>query len=234
MTDDQWIDGEGIREKLRISGKTQRQLAVALGIDASGVSRLLDGGRKLREDELARIRAFFDSDAAAPAGPPATYRLGPSPGEHRTRRARPGPAPRQRASGDIPVYGPPIGRGDPFFRLQSAPAEYRARPDQLLGVEGAFALFAPVDVLAPRFRSGDTLYVHPTKPPVVGADVFLRMLLPAGEGAVLRYLGGDGVRVRFSAVWSRHPCTAVPRDEVVTIGAKDIAQMGRIVLVAMD
>ena len=64
MTDDQWIDGEGIRSRLRTSGKTQRQLATALGIDASGVSRLLDGGRKLREDELVRIRGAPDDVSA--------------------------------------------------------------------------------------------------------------------------------------------------------------------------
>lgn len=138
-----WIDGESIRARLRASGKTQKELAAALEIDASGVSRVLGGGRKLREDELARIRNFFDP-TVSPAAPPATYRLGSPPDEQRSRRHRPGPPLRNRASGDIPVFGPPTGRGDPFFEFSAGPAvEYRVRPDQLLGVEGAFAIFAP-------------------------------------------------------------------------------------------
>lgn len=237
MTEDQWIDGEGIRLRLRTSGKTQRQLGVALGIDASGVSRLLDGGRKLRDDELVRIRAFFDPAAEAPAAPPATYRLGPARDDTRPRRPRPGPGPMRRASvlGDIPVYGAPTGRGDPFFRFPSGPiAEYRARPDQLLGVEDAFAIFAPGDILRPRYRSAEVLHIHPRRPPVAGSDCLLRMRDPEGAAALLRYLGENETAIGFSSVTSPYPCGAVPHSEVITIMRRDVAQIGRIVLISAD
>ena len=236
MTEDEWkwIDGEGIRARLRASGKTQRELGAALGIDPSGVSRVLGGARKLRDDELARIRSFFDP-TAVPAVPPASYRLGPLPGEQRSSRPRPGPPPRHRASGDIPVYGAPKGSGDPFFEFPAGPpAEYRPRPEQLLGVEDAFAIFAPGDVLAPRYRSAETLYIHPSKPPLVGSDCFVRMLEPERGVAILRHLGGEGSVVRFCPVSSLYPCTAVPHREILTLELGKVARIGRIVLIATD
>lgn len=241
MTDD-WVDGDAIRKQLRISGKTQRQLAIALAIDASGVSRLLNGTRMLREDELMRIRAFFDPGATAPARPPATYRLGRAIDDHGSRRSRPGPPPRQRATGDIPihtasanarVYGGPVRRGEPFFELLSTAVEHRPRPDQLLGVEGASGIFAPGDTLSPRYRSGDTLYVHPTKPATVGSDVLVRRREDK-HVALLRYLGGDDASLKFSSACSVYPCTSVPDDDVLSLNRESILQVGRIVLISIS
>jgi transcriptional regulator with XRE-family HTH domain len=242
MTYDPLTNGEKIRERLRISGKTQRQLALALGIDASGVSRLLDGTRMLREEELIRIRAFFDPGAAGPAGPPVTYRLGPANDGKHSRRTRPGPSLHQRATGDIPVYtvsagvriyGGPVRSGEPFFELFSKAVEYRPRPLQLLGVEGASGIFAPSDAFSPRYRAGDTLYVHPTKPPAIGCDVFVRRR-EDNQVALLRYLGGDGASLKFSSASSVFACTAVPDDDVLVLTRETISQIGRIVLISTN
>ena len=66
---DEPIDAEWIRGRLRSLGRTQRDLAAALGVDASAVSRILDGHRRLRDHEEAIIRAFFDPTAQPPAAP---------------------------------------------------------------------------------------------------------------------------------------------------------------------
>jgi plasmid maintenance system antidote protein VapI len=232
MSDDQLINGEWIRSRLRSHRRTQRDLAGVLGVDASAVSRVLDGHRKLRSDEAARIRAFFDPAAESPIAPAPAFRLATIP---ESGRPRPGPPPRQRATGDIPVYGAPAGLGRPFFEFPAGPAmEYRPRPNQLSGVEDAFAIYAPGDFLAPRFRSAETLYVHPNKPPTVGSDCFLRMRAPDRAMAVLRFLGSDAAALGFSSVSSPHPCTAVPRGEILTLNHNEVLQIGRIVLVATD
>jgi hypothetical protein len=230
MSDDQLIHGEWIRSRLRIHRRTQRDLATALGVDASAVSRILDGHRKLRADEAARIRIFFDPAAEPSVLPPPAYRLGAAP---ENGKPRPGPPPRQRATGDIPVYAAPAGPGRPFFEFPAGPPmEYRPRPDQLSGVEDAFAIYAPGDFLAPRYRAAETLYVHPSKPPTVGSDCFVRMRTPDRAVAVLRYVGNDGEALGFSSVSSAHPCTAVPQREILTLKQHEILLIGRIMLLA--
>lgn len=229
MFQDDLVDAEWIRGMLRSHRRTQKELAAALGIDASAVSRLLDGHRKLRPDELARIRAFFDPNLDVPATPASAYRLADAAGE----RSRSGPVPRQRATGDIPIYGSPTGPG-PIFEFPSAgPTEYRARPDQLLGVEGAFGIYSPGDFLAPRYRAGEVLYVHPGKPPTVGSDCLVR-LKPSERMAILRHLGRDGSSLGFGSVSSPAPCNDVHRREIDFFGENEISQIGRIVLVARD
>jgi transcriptional regulator with XRE-family HTH domain len=229
MFQDDLVDAEWIRGMLRSHRRTQKDLASALGIDASAVSRVLDGHRKLRPDELARIRAFFDPNLNVPAAPTSAYRLTDPGGE----RSRSGPVPRQRATGDIPIYGSPNGPGPVFEFPAAGPTEYRTRPDQLLGVEGAFGVYAPGDFLAPRYRAGEVLYVHPGKPPTVGSDCLIR-LKPPERIAILRYLGREGSSLGFGSVSSAAPCNAVNRREIETFEEKEISQIGRIVLVARD
>lgn len=233
-SDDQLIDGEWIRTRLRNAGKTQRQLAAALGFDASGVSRLLDGRRKLRADELARIRAFFEPSTAPLPAPPPPFRLAGFADAPRPRRPRPGPTPRNRLAGDMPVLAPPSGHGRPYFEFPvGPPAEYRPRPDQLLGVADAYAIFAPGDALAPRYRAGEVLFVHPTRPPVAGCDTLVRLRSPERAVAVLRYLSSTDEVVRFTSVNSPHSCTAVRPDEVLSLHHREILQMGRVLLITV-
>lgn len=52
---------EWIKEQLTQSGKSQRELADALGVDPSAVSRLLGGQRKLHDRELPLLMQFFNS-----------------------------------------------------------------------------------------------------------------------------------------------------------------------------
>ena len=101
-------------------------------------------------------------------------------------------------------------------------------------MEDAFAIFAPGDALAPRYRSGETLFIHPTKPPAVGLDCFVRLRSPEGTVALLRHLGGDEAVIRFSSVTSTYLCSEVPRGEILTLERREIVQIGRIVLVATD
>jgi transcriptional regulator with XRE-family HTH domain len=224
-----WVDAAWIRTKLGGSGKTQRDLARVLGIDASGVSRLLDGRRKLGADEARTIRAFFDGAAPGSAPTATDGQLK----ESMPKRNLPGPKPRTRLSADIPILGPIVPDGPDHFRLPDGPpAEHRPCPPQCVGVTGAFGIFLPDDALAPRARAGEVLYVHPNKPPIANVDVFVLFKSPADRIAILRCLDGDDRSLRFVSVTAVRP--PQPSERPFSIERDQIAQIGRIVLIAME
>lgn len=70
---------EWIRRGLTRSGKTQRGLAEALGIDPAGVNRMLKGLRQLRADEIPKVARYF-GDTSPPASLALSTSLDPSPG----------------------------------------------------------------------------------------------------------------------------------------------------------
>src|SRR6478609_1982191 len=117
MSEEELIDKKWIRSRLRSHRRTQRDLASALGIDASAISRILDGHRKLRSDEASKILSFFDPVADPSVAPPKAFRLGAA---SQATNPRPGPPPR-RATGDLPVFAAPIGDGRPFFDFPPGP-----------------------------------------------------------------------------------------------------------------
>ena len=45
-----------------------------------------------------------------------------------------------------------------------APADWALRPPQFLGISKAFGLYVGDEGYAPRYMSGDTLLVHPSRP----------------------------------------------------------------------
>lgn len=67
---------EWIARGLKKSGKHQRGLAEALGIDRSSVSKLVSGHRQLKADEIEKIAAYLDEPPPTRMMP-VRYRIGP-------------------------------------------------------------------------------------------------------------------------------------------------------------
>lgn len=67
------------------------------------------------------------------------------------------------SSGLIPIYAPPMPLGRGIFEFGQTVAESRAMP-LLAKVPGAWGLFVGEGGVAPRFSSGDVLYIHPNRP----------------------------------------------------------------------
>lgn len=233
-----WIDAAWIRGQLSRTGKTQRALAQALGLDPSSVSRLLDGARHLKAHEIPKIVSFFegklhgsDQDpkvddthhSAAPSLRSSTGKSSPedpaplsrnAPG-HPVQRRSPGPRPRTKLSDEIAVLGPLTALGGGLYTLRGHVAEHRACPPQLLGVAGAFALFIPDGALAPRFGVGEVIYIHPHKPPMLGAWVVLRLRSPEGRVAIGELVVLDETHVELRSGCEKH---GFRRDEIGQIG----------------
>ncbi len=62
--DRDWSNPDVVRDALQASGRTQKDLAAALGVAPSAISRLFSHRRHLKAAELARIDKFFETTAA--------------------------------------------------------------------------------------------------------------------------------------------------------------------------
>ncbi|HZQ14048.1 MAG TPA: hypothetical protein VFB31_14685 [Pseudolabrys sp.] len=227
---EQWIDVEWVKSRLSQTGKTQRELAAGVGLDPSAISRLLDGRRRLRADEIPKFRAFFEQSASSHTTTPS-----PRPGTTTTaddaqvpwllskKQSRPGPRPRERAAEPIAVLGPLRRLRGGFFELGEIVTEYRARPPQLIGVPGAFALCIPDDGMEPRYSVGEVIYVHPHKPLLLHSWIVLRWQQPAGRLAIGRLIDMDEAKIRIEDPKHRQ-----------TFDRAEIAQVGRIIVSAAE
>ena len=57
--------------------------------------------------------------------------------------------------------------------LADGPIGYTARPANLGGVRGAYAIYMIGDSMEPRYAQGWLLHVNPFKPPIRGRDVIV-------------------------------------------------------------
>ncbi len=159
----EWI----IEALARDPKKTRTGLAHVLGIDKSGVSKMLKGGRRLKYEEALRAAEY----------------LGVSPGnlgelgfaeeaEEFVSATKP-----QALDPVACLYACDIesaGQTRGFWRLDlEIPIERRQQSPYLGAAERAFGFYAPDDVMAPRFFTGETVWVNPARPAAIGQDALL-------------------------------------------------------------
>lgn len=230
-----WIDANWIRDRLQATMRTQKALSAALGLDPSAVSRLLDGSRQLKADEIPKVIAFFDPTrfGAESNGTVASAHQRPqndSIAKSRSGgRVGPGPQPKRSFLPDMAILGPLRPEGSTYYILESGVAERRPPPPQLRGVPGAYGLFMPDNRLAPRYRAGEILYIHPAKPILSGFFVVVRFRQPVGRVAIGEIVNMDDgtIILMLGALNGRQiPDLTIVRDE--------IGQVGRIVVAATE
>jgi transcriptional regulator with XRE-family HTH domain len=153
-----------IREILEASPHlTQKGLAEFMGLDPAAVNRLLHGRRNIMAQEIPLIEQYLgqkirldNDDYPQPAAARAS-------GVSDVAAARLSPAPDLRAFDTIPVLGRDMNH--------TAPLDWTQRHPRQAGLPGAFAFFVDNDDMAPRYERGNTAYIHPRRPAVVGQDV---------------------------------------------------------------
>ena len=170
------MDATWFQQTLERAGMSQADLARHLGLAPSAISRMLKGERQMKLLEAVQIAAFLGisqdevlrhagtgSEAEVPAGP--------------ARRGRPpraiiAPAAVAGARVEpIPIRSAARGGGDQEMFLADGPIGYTARPANLGGVRGAYAIYMVGDSMEPRYEQGWLLHVNPFKPPTRGRDV---------------------------------------------------------------
>lgn len=169
------MDHQWIRAGLRTPGKTQRGLADSLGIDASAVSRLLNGTRQLKAAEVVTIARYLGIVPPAELVPIEGPDHGAAPLAY-APSAMHGPR-------DLPVVGTAVAGKDGMFLMNGQVHDYIERPPSLQGVAGAYAVYVADRSMEPRYFAGETLHLHPGRAVVQGDDVFVVVQLkPDAEG----------------------------------------------------
>lgn len=152
------MDIAQIKRRLRETGRTQAGLAKALGVAAAGVSRMLNGQRELKAKEVPIIEAYLSGET-----PPLQNEASQAPGEF--------PEATQEQDGTLPIYASAQDGLDGGIILTYREIERRAMPEPLKGVNNGFGFYIIGDSMYPRFKEGELMLVHPTKPARPGDDV---------------------------------------------------------------
>lgn len=144
--------------------KTRAGLAAALGVDKSAITRMLKGERQIKADEIAKIAAYFGE------WPP----IGLAEDQKEFVGADGALAP-------APVYAVEKADGGRWALCRHlAPIDERPRAPHFARAAQAFGFYAPDDLMAPRFKKGEVVWVDPARPVKPGDDV---LLLQNGHGA---------------------------------------------------
>ena len=192
----QWI-----KQRLAELRKSQADLAQALGLDASAVSRMIKGERQIKADELTKLARLLH--------------LTPEQAMHRLNEPESDDGQRYLADahGPIPVYrGAEAGEDDDLLFEEGGPGETIARPPVLDGVKGAFAVWCQGSSMEPKYEPGQRLYVHPNKP--LRKNCFVVVRKKNGKGLIKQFLGFEGDRLVLRRLSPKPATFSLPRGDV--------------------
>jgi transcriptional regulator with XRE-family HTH domain len=160
-----------LKEGLKRSGKTQRGLAKALGIDPSNASRLVSGKRRLKIEEIDVVLDYFGS------GPDAIDLRAEGMAEDAPFNW-PDFGKRER---DLEVRGVALGGNEGTFLYNGEVVDYVPRASGLVGSPNAFALYVIGDSMSPRYEPGDMIFIDPDRTVRAGDDVVVEIAGNNGE-----------------------------------------------------
>lgn len=170
------------------SPRKWRELAALLGIAEDEMRTLIaDAGA---EAGRAKGLLSFGHDTFAPSSS-AKLLAG---GDARIIGTIPPPA--NRLEMMLPVLGEAVGGSDGQYSFNGHILDYVACPPSLQNVPNAYAVYIDGESMWPRYKAGETVYVHPTKPSRRGDDVIVQ-IRPASEdmpplGYVKEFVGWAG------------------------------------------
>jgi phage repressor protein C with HTH and peptisase S24 domain len=75
----------------------------------------------------------------------------------------------------IPVLGEAVGGVDGEYEFNGSVLDYVACPPSLANVPNAYGVYVDGESMSPRYRPGETVYVHPGKPARRGDDVIVQI-----------------------------------------------------------
>lgn len=153
---------EKIRSVLQNTpGLTQKGLAERMGLNPAAVNRMLYGRRNIMADEIPVIEEYLGIKLAIGASHLAAQpnRRGFADGAGQERMQE------DDMYGQIPVYDS-LGSAKKII-------DWVPRHPAQFGINGAFALYAPDDDMAPRYFNGELIYLHPYRPAGIARDIVI-------------------------------------------------------------
>ncbi len=97
----------------------------------------------------------------------------------------------------LPVLGMAVGGEDGKYIFNGSIIDYVVCPPSLENVAGAYAVYIDGESMFPRFKAGETVWVHPGKPARRGDDVIVQIKPDEDDGSppwgyVKEYVGRQG------------------------------------------
>ncbi|MBX4941127.1 LexA family transcriptional regulator [Rhizobium binae] len=128
----------------------------------------------------------------------------------------------------IPVLGEVVGGDDGEYIFNGQVQDWVACPPSLVNVNGAYSVYVDGESMSPRYRPGETVYVHPNKPPRRGDDVIVQ-IKPREEGAaphgfVKEFVGWTGNKL---VLHQHNPVKRIEFDRATVISVHPIILSGK-------
>jgi len=156
---------------LAATGWSATELARRSGLVPSTINRFLNSRAVTHTLSLRSLDKIRDASGIAMAGTPgeSAAEAGAAP----PPRGLPKAVPASIGLRDLPVLGRAQAGSTGILIIgdNERPIDWFYRPAELQGVEGAFAIYAAGDSMAPRHSEGDLLFIHPALPPRKGRSV---------------------------------------------------------------
>jgi SOS-response transcriptional repressor LexA len=100
----------------------------------------------------------------------------------------------------LPVLGEAVGGVDGKYIFNGSIIDYVVCPPSLENVAGAYAVYIDGESMYPRYKAGETAWVHPNKPARRGDDVIVQIHPPEDDGSppwgyVKEFVGWSGDRL---------------------------------------
>ena len=172
------MDANWFQQALERAGASQADLARHLRLAPSAISRMLKGERQMKILEAVQTAQFLNATqeevlrhAGAETPPMAPRTEPPRRGRPPKAGLPPGAPPRAEP---IPIRAAARRANDHELILEEGPIGYTARPNNLVGVRGAYAIYMCDETMEPRYQQGWLLHVNPFKPPIRGRDVVVQ------------------------------------------------------------
>ncbi|QWY83251.1 repressor protein C [Rhizobium phage RHph_X2_25] len=183
-----------LAEKLTEAGIPQAELARRVGLTQQAVNNLFSGrvASSTAWREIARELGIGEDQmrelmTEAGRDPERNTKLPPSAVEtiarYREMSRHPEPnatigdptniAPRKKKL--LPVLGEAVGGEDGEYIFNGSVLDYVDCPPSLENVPEAYAVYIDGESMVPRFRPGETVWVHPTRPARRGDDVVVQV-----------------------------------------------------------
>lgn len=154
--------GEALRAARDEKDWSQHQLARLVEATQQQIAKV-ERGETLRPKNLPELNKALGVDLLASVKEGRLVHLAPA------ANAEPG-SPVPSAKKDLPVYASAQGGSDGMLISYDA-IEWVERPERLIGVPGAFAMYVVNDSMEPKYSQGDLLLIHPSRPVRKGDSV---------------------------------------------------------------
>lgn len=212
-----------VQARLTAIGKGPVEAATAAGMERTYIHDILEGKKQsVRVNKLEELARALDTTVG--------YLIGATEDQDGTRHPPNAGPPRPIPSfpmGTVPVYGSAKAGAEGVLILDGTiMARVPALP-ALESVPDAYAVFVAGDSMEPRYYPGETVYIHPTKPPRRGDFVVVQIHDQHGTtmGYVKRlvgYIEGDLVVSQFNPPKElRFPMQDVAKVELIVGSAQN-------------